>query len=737
MTPDAADTPTPPPELAWSSVLEQHPLPHLVFDLHSLRMLAANAAAVRRYGHPLPELLQLTRLDLLVPEDGPRLVAFLAGLPDSAQVQPQPVWHERTRDGRVLVADIRGQAVTWQGRPARLSAVLDATERAALATEAGRTRDLLGVAGRVARVGGWYLDLDAQRTRWSDLVCELHEVQPGSSASLDEGLAFYPPEAREQLVPAVQRCISHGTAFDLALPFVGARGTARWVRAAGEAVRDASGRVVGLQGALQDITQAHRNEQALQATRDRLAALVKANPDLWMVWDEQLHYREVSDPAHPCLSAPWAEKLGRPVGETLPPALAQDVQRLTRAAHAEGRPREHLYGMTLRDGRHRDFEARYVPLPDGHTMALVRDITGVRQLERRFQVMADSAPIGIFLVDEAGACTYVNADWCALFGMSADAARGKGWAANVTPSDREAVARLWREAAANGQPFELEFGIQAPGRPARRVWSQARPLVDAGGRASGYVGAVVDVTQARELEEARQAAAVAREAGRRQTAFLSRVSHELRTPLNAILGFGELLLHDGGTQLPQAPAYLRHVVDAGRHMLALVDDLLELQRIEQDRMELHPQPLDLVALLAACTELLQPAAAAAGVALQVQVPPGTQAWADERSLRQIVLNLGSNAIKYGAGPVRLTADVQGGGARVQVHDNGPGLAPEAVERLFQPFERLGQERRGIRGSGLGLVISRQLARAMGGDLQLHSAAGQGTTAWLRLPLPPA
>ncbi len=733
----AAEPSPPPPELEWSAALEHHPLPHLLFELEGLRVAAANAAAVRRYGYTLPELLTLTRLDLLVPEDGPRLVAFILGLPASAQAQPQAVWHERTREGRVLVADIRGQAVTWQGRPARLSAVLDAGERAALATEAGRTRDLLGVAGRVARVGGWYLDFESRRVHWSDLVCELHEVAPGSTATAEEGLAYYPEGARDHLVAALDRCTTHGTAFDLALPFVGARGTARWVRVAGEAVRSASGRLVGLQGALQDITQAYRNEQALQATRDRLAALVKAHPDLWMVWDEELCCREVSDPAHPSLAAPWHLRLGRPVGDALPADVARELEQLTRAAHAEGRPREHLYGMTLPDGRYREFEARYVPLSDGHTMALVRDITEVRQLERRFQTMADTAPIGIFMTDALGAYTSVNAAWCALFGLSAEAAQGAGWSAHLAPHEHEGVMQHWNLAAQAGRPFEMEFDLVPPGQPVRRVWSQARPVVGASGRVVGHVGAVVDVTHARELEEARQAAAVAREAGRRQTAFLSRVSHELRTPLNAILGFGELLLQDGGTGLPQAPAYLGHIVDAGRHMLALVDDLLELQRIEQDRLDLHPQALDLAAVLGACRDLLQPTAAAAGVALQVQAEAGARAWADERSLRQIVLNLGSNAIKYGTGPVRLVAALQDGQARVHVQDSGPGLAPEALERLFQPFERLGQESRGIGGSGLGLVISRQLARAMGGELELRSTVGLGTTAWLQLPLPPA
>jgi signal transduction histidine kinase len=245
----------------------------------------------------------------------------------------------------------------------------------------------------------------------------------------------------------------------------------------------------------------------------------------------------------------------------------------------------------------------------------------------------------------------------------------------------------------------------------------------------------VDVTQVRELEAARQARAVAEEAGRRQQAFMSRMSHELRTPLNAILGFGELLLQ-GPVAAAQLQAYLGHIVDAGRHMLALVDDLLELQRIEQGRLELRPAPVDVVALLDGCLQMLAPLAARHACALQRQGDAAVVLTTDERALRQIVLNLGSNALKYGGRGGVVALHVQAtpdGGLTLHVSDRGPGLTPEQLERLFQPFERLGQERAGIAGSGLGLVITRQLAQALGGTLVLRSTPGQGTVAELRLP----
>jgi signal transduction histidine kinase len=250
-----------------------------------------------------------------------------------------------------------------------------------------------------------------------------------------------------------------------------------------------------------------------------------------------------------------------------------------------------------------------------------------------------------------------------------------------------------------------------------------------------HVGCVVDVTPARELQREREARAVAEESGRRQRAFLSRVSHELRTPLNAILGFGELLRAELA-QVPHQAAYLGHVVKAGRHMLALVDDLLELQRLEQGRLEPHWARLPVRPQLEAVAQMLLPLARTAGLALTVDADPALAIDSDERGLRQILLNLGSNAIKYGrsGGHVELACRAVGERLVLSVRDDGPGITEAQQQRLFQPFERLGQDAGAVTGSGLGLVISRQLTETLGGTLEITSAPGVGTTATLTLPV---
>jgi len=729
--------PAQPLSLVWDDVLQQHPLPHCLYDVRTLDLLAVNEAACLRYGYSAAEFLRLNYEALLFPGQVQPLRDFLAGLPASALVQPQPVWHECTRDGHELFSDIRGRSVWWQGRLARLCVVVDASTRLRSVADAENARDLLVVAGRLAQVGSWWADRNRHAIFASDLVCDLHEVPHGTTLEMKSGASMYPGDGGQRLDAAVRACFRDGTPFDLELPLVTARGKQRWVRTVAEAVRDHSGRIVMLRGAQQDITAQVQARLELAASRERLQAVLKALPDLCLVYDAEGRYEEINDPAHPSLAGPWAERQGHRIDEVLDPSFAQQALARMAECHRLGQVVSFHADRPVASGQVRRFESRYVPLAAGRTLVLVRDVTETHQLEQRFRAMADAAPMGIFTTDAQGLCNYTSPAWQALFGLGAEQSLGSGWGATLVPEDRDRVYAAWTHAAERREPFEMEFRVQPPGGALRHVWSLARPILAADGQVQAYVGAVADVTQPHELAEARQAQAVAEESGRRQRAFLSRVSHELRTPLNAILGFGSLLQHDLNGHDARAENYLQHVMDAGRHMLSLVDDLLQLQRIEQGRLDPQFAPVQLDELLAGCGRMLSPMADEQGVQVHVQPAPGLALRSDERGVKQILLNLGSNAIKYGGRGCLLTlsARAEPGAVVLRVADTGRGMSPEQLQRLFQPFERLGQEAHNVGGSGLGLVISRQMAQALGGQLELSSQPGVGTQAELRLPAP--
>ncbi|WP_275410817.1 ATP-binding protein [Paractinoplanes rishiriensis] len=239
--------------------------------------------------------------------------------------------------------------------------------------------------------------------------------------------------------------------------------------------------------------------------------------------------------------------------------------------------------------------------------------------------------------------------------------------------------------------------------------------------------------RSQELHETNQALRQANEA---KNEFLSRVSHELRTPLNAILGFSELLTLSEleGDQRDWAAMILK----AGRHLLALLNDVLDIARIESGNLAVSVEPIPLGALIADVLDLVRPLAATAGVQLTPapQLPDDLCVAADRQRLRQVLINLLSNAIKYNHPTGTASVIVEhrpNGWLRVRVIDTGRGIAPQYLSKLFTPFERLDAAQAGFEGTGLGLALSRHLMASMGGTLDVSSLPGNGSTFWLDLP----
>jgi PAS domain S-box-containing protein len=244
----------------------------------------------------------------------------------------------------------------------------------------------------------------------------------------------------------------------------------------------------------------------------------------------------------------------------------------------------------------------------------------------------------------------------------------------------------------------------------------------------------------RESEERyRDAARIAEAASRAKSEFLSRMSHNLRTPLNSVLGFAQLL-QMGGLSAQQHES-VEYILIAGRHLLDMINEALDLSRIEAGGLLLTNEQFPLSDVLAESLDLIRPALIERRIALDFDAATarGLLVQADRHRLKQVVLNLLSNAIKYNCsgGAVRLEcAAMEHGRIRIRVSDTGPGIAPELMGRLFTPFDRLGAETSGVEGTGLGLVLSRQLVEAMGGTIGAESRVGQGSTFWFEIALVP-
>lgn len=240
----------------------------------------------------------------------------------------------------------------------------------------------------------------------------------------------------------------------------------------------------------------------------------------------------------------------------------------------------------------------------------------------------------------------------------------------------------------------------------------------------------------RSNEELRLATAVAEKANRAKSEFLSSMSHELRTPLNAIIGFGQLL----GTSIVDAKPerrqeFVDHIVGAGKHLLTLINEILNLARIESGHVELSLEPVPMDDVLNECRKMIEPLARQRGIRTQFACSSGNVALADRMRLKQVVLNLVGNAIKYNRPNGSVDVECNRLGAqyvRLSVKDTGAGLKPEQVQALFQPFNRLGQEGGPEQGTGIGLVVTQRLVELMGGEIGVHSEPGVGSVFWVDL-----
>ncbi len=237
-----------------------------------------------------------------------------------------------------------------------------------------------------------------------------------------------------------------------------------------------------------------------------------------------------------------------------------------------------------------------------------------------------------------------------------------------------------------------------------------------------------------ELDKAKQEADRANQA---KSEFLSRMSHELRTPLNAILGFGQLLEMDSLN--PEQREGVEQILKGGRHLLELINEVLDIARIEAGRLGISPEPVSVKEVVGESLDLIAPLAADGRVRLDGGTAsiPDRFVLADRQRLKQVLLNLLSNGVKYNrkGGTVALSyEDTLEGRLRINITDTGLGLAPERMARLFTPFERLGAEQAGVEGTGLGLALSKGLVEAMGGTLGVESTPGTGSTFSVELPI---
>ncbi len=361
--------------------------------------------------------------------------------------------------------------------------------------------------------------------------------------------------------------------------------------------------------------------------------------------------------------------------------------------------------------------------------------------ETKYRAIFENALEGLYLSSPDGKFLGVNTAFARLMGYSSPVElvteiNDIGRQLYVNPKRREEFFQLMQ-----GGDEVTDFESEIMRRDGSRLWisESVRAVRDEQGTLDHFEGVVIDITQQRGAARALQAAKEAADtASRTKSHFLASVSHELRTPLNGILGYTQILRRDTALGERQR-AGVKVIHESAEHLLALINDVLDLSKIEAGRIELHPADFDLHEFAAGVERVFVPRAREKSLLLETALAPGLPRFVhgDEQRLRQVVFNLVANAVKFtpSGGVVFSVQPAEAGQIRFSVSDTGPGIAPENFERIFEPFTQLGERAPTATGTGLGLGISRSLVQHMQGQLRVESHVGWGSRFWFEVPLP--
>lgn len=499
-----------------------------------------------------------------------------------------------------------------------------------------------------------------------------------------------------------------------------------------------------------DITRALAIDDALQASEERFRLLAKNSLDVVSLHELDGRFLYVSPSLERVLGHSPDALIGQDGFVLVHP---DDVERARKSLHRPalaGESGECGYlRLRHRNGGYRWMDAAATPTRDeaGRIVSIqvsVRDVTVRKQVEDTLRLhdralAASGSGIVIFRRDDLG-IEYANAAYADIVGVPEADIPGRIWPIMADAGERSDAWRFLDDAAASGEERHAVVKAVSPG--GRTVWCDIfiSPVRGDSDAFTHCVAAISDVTDQVTMEAALvRAKEAAEHASQAKSQFLSHVSHELRTPLNSIVGFAQLLESD-----PHAPLNaeqrdsIERILRSGWQLRELIDDVLELSRIEAGRLELKPEVVNVFDLVRECLETI--AASAAEKGLEIVKPGGgcapKTARVDVKRFRQVILNVLSNAVKYNreGGRVTVSCEVLDGGAmRIVVGDTGVGIAPERQHELFQYFSRLDAEDSGIPGVGVGLALCRHLLELMGGKISVESVPGEGSRFTIELP----
>ena len=628
--------------------------------------------------------------------------------------------------------------------------VMDDTETFELASSVDESTAQLQLATELADVSMWRHDLVTQRVHLNGRAAQVLGLEAGAEGvPIDEMRRRIHPDDLQEVLATYQRAIHSTRPEDAQARYRGNDGKWHHIFTRRITQRDGFGTPVALNGVALDITEQMERVQRADELARRLDDVTSATGiGVWRVqrdgevveWNAQLRTMTglpADEPAPGFLG--WVDRFVHP----------DDRERLRSVGLAWAKnpevPLEIAHRIVNVEGqvRHVVSRARAEPADSPYSASgAAIDVTerelalaALREANERTVMATRAAGIGIWEWDADAGTSSWNDEMFALRGLAPRPASPSfdEMTAWVHPDDRAYVNDQIQSARVGDRTAYYEFRILRGDGQTRWLASRSLPVRDERGRTRLRLGVNWDITEAHEAAAARHERELVLRESQAKSELLARMSHELRTPMNAVLGFTRLLMVDDATSGddPQADATrqarLEHIHSAGEHLLTLINNVLELSRLDGPARDVVLQPVLMATVIEQSLPLVEGLAIQHGVTVVAPTSP-LHVRADATRLTQVLVNLLTNAIKYNrpGGSVRLEVSPEAGRVLIRVSDDGLGMTPEQQDHAFEPFNRAGAERAGIEGTGIGLTIVKALVEGMGGHIAVHSARGVGS-----------
>lgn len=673
-------------------------------------------------------------------------------------------------DGSIRWIYEKGLAVyDFSGKPVHLEGViLDESDRRRIEEELNVTRERWRLALSGSNDGVWDWNLQTNEvffsTRWKQMLGYGEEEV---EHHFEAWRRLIHPDDLEWIQREIQKHIEGKSEYYVAEHRLRCKdGTYKWILARGKMVCGQDGKPLRMIGSHTDMTERRRAEQQLREGEERLRLYAENTDDIISLADVHRKSLYVS-PAYYRITGWTPEDVMQcDFIQRIHPEDRQAVEQ-ARWKNLQGQATVLEWRGLKKNGGWLWFETTAKPLRDAEGKVIriantTRDITARKAADaeiRKLALIARETSSAVVLADDQGRIEWVNEAFTRITGYTLAESIGKSpnHLLNGPETDAATVSYM-DECLAARRRFQVELLRYAKG--GRKIWLQieVQPMLDDQGRLQRFLGIVTDITErknaeverettfkqmmetSRQLAEARDAASAANDA---KTAFLANMSHEIRTPMTAILGHADLLL-DGRLDPDHRLAHVQTIRRSGQHLLTIINDILDISRIEAGRMVVEPQDCSPVRIVEEVSSLMRPQAMEKHLEYRVEYIDKLPATirTDPTRLRQILFNLVGNAVKFTRqGGVRLVVDCRREAEgdpyqmRFTVIDSGIGISESQIERLFQPFSQADNSTtRRFGGTGLGLAISKRLAEMLGGTITVQSRPDHGSTFTLRIDI---